>query len=85
MLSEMPVVGGAWTPHREPLSLPRHGPRAKQLLSPSFLVQCQEPSCSAKLVFRQKPTKCGRTELFIFGLINNVLGVNIRCINTSIT
>lgn len=84
---EAPCQGGAWaeTLHSEQPSLPGHGTRAERLLSQSFPDQFQEPTPSTKLVFKQKPAKCGHTELFIFGVINNVLGVNIRFIRASIT
>lgn len=36
-------------------------------------MKCQEPRPSAKLVFKQKPTERGHTELFMFSVINNVL------------
>lgn len=50
----------------------------------SFLDQCQWPRPSAKKVLKQKPAKCGHTELFIFGVINNGWRINIRFTNVSI-
>lgn len=77
--------GQGWnTPRSEQPSLPGLETWAELLLSQSFLDLCQEPRPSAKLVFKQKPAKCGHTELFIFGVINNVLCVNIRFINAFI-